>query len=347
MHTRHDPGDSLMYRYSKEEMYDFLNGQNDQKLFALAAQETELVFGKEVYLRAIVEFSNYCNKRCKYCGLRAPNKEIHRYRMSMETILDGARAVADNNIGTLVLQSGDDFQFSTDDIGELIKQIRSRHDLAITLSVGDRGIDEYVYWRTCGADRCLLKIETSNPDLYEHYRAGEPFDERLNRVQALKEIGYEVGSGTIIGLPGMNIETTLADILTLTDLELDMIAVGPFIPNPQTPFANAPIGSIELSHRATALLRLLNPGANIPATSALSALKPESQRQALLRGCNVLMPSVTPEEHRGNYTIYPGKNRTIATATELISNARELILSAGLIPSSSKGFSKRNKHHVK
>lgn len=331
-----------MTRLTRKEMLDFLEGRNDSELFAHAAAVKNQVFGKDVFIRAVTEFSNYCNKRCQYCGLRAPNREIDRYRMPRETILDAVEAAANNNVGTIVLQSGDDFHYSTEYIGEIIQTIRSRHDIAITLSVGDRKISEYAYWRECGADRCLVKLETTDPELYARYRIGEQFSDRLERVDALREQGYEVGSGVIIGLPGMSVETTLNDIVYLSDLDLDMIAAGPFIPHPQTPLANESIGSIPLSHRVTALLRILNPGVNIPSTSALSALNPESQGEALLRGCNVLMPSLTPEEHRSKYTIYPGKNENHATATASLAAAKDMIRSLGLTPSSSKGFSKRN-----
>lgn len=326
---------------TRTEMLDFLTGRSDSELFAHAAAVKKQVFGSDVFIRAVAEFSNHCNKRCQYCGLRAPNRGIDRYRMPRETILDAVEAAADNNIGTIVLQSGDDFHYSKDFIGELIQTIRSRHDIAITLSVGDRAIDEYAYWRECGADRCLVKLETTDPELYARYRIGETFTERLKRVDALREQGYEVGSGVIIGLPGMSIQTTLNDIVFLSDLDLDMIAAGPFIPHPQTPLAKEPVGSISLSHRVTALLRILNPGANIPSTSALSALEPKSQGDALLRGCNVLMPSLTPEEHRSKYMIYPGKNKNHATATASLAAAKDMIRSLDLIPSPSKGFSKR------
>lgn len=331
-----------MSHMHKDEIRTFLEGKNDSELFVRAAQEKERVFGKAVYIRAVIEFSNHCNKRCQYCGLRAPNKEIVRYRMDRETILGAAAVAADNNVGTIVLQSGDDFRYTTEDIGALVRDIRSRHDIAITLSVGDRGIDEYEYWRDCGADRCLVKLETTNAELYARYRLGEDFSARLNRVESLRRMGYEVGSGIIVGLPGMNVDTTLEDILYLSTLDLDMLAAGPFIPHPQTPLADESIGDIGLSHRVTALLRLLNPGTNIPATSALSALNPASQGEALQRGCNVIMPSMTPEEHRSDYTIYPGKNRNHATASASLTAARQTITDLGLEPSSSKGFSKRN-----
>lgn len=330
-----------MTAMNQEEIRACLEGKNDAVLFAQAAAVKNRVFGSEVFLRAVIEFSNHCNKRCQYCGLRAPNRDIGRYRMPLETILDATKTAADKGVGTIVLQSGDDFRYTTDDIGNLVREIRSRHDVAITLSVGDRDISEYAYWRDCGADRCLVKLETTNPELYARFRMGEAFSERLHRVDALRKLGYEVGSGIIVGLPGMDVETTLQDIIYLSTLDLDMIAAGPFIPHPQTPLAEEQIGSIPLSHRVTALLRLLNPGANIPATSALSALDATSQGEALLRGCNVLMPSITPEEHRSDYSIYPGKNRTHASALASLNAAWDTIRSLDLQPSTSKGFSKR------
>jgi len=333
-----------MSQLDKDTVRFYLRGCNDEELFALAAQEKDRVFGKEIFLRAVIEFSNYCNKRCQYCGLRAPNKGVKRYRMPRKTILDAAHYAATNGVGTIVLQSGDDLRYSTECIGELVKEIRDRHDIAITLSVGDRSIEEYAFWRECGADRCLVKLETTDPKLYAQYRMGEAFSERLKRVEALRKQGYEIGSGIIVGLPGMDVESTLNDVLYLSELELDMIAAGPFVPNPNTPLADAPAGSIPLSHRVTALLRLLNPGANIPATSALTALDAENQKQALLRGCNVLMPSLTPEEHRTDYNIYPGKNRMNATAAASLEAAKTTVQSLDLVPSSCKGFSKRKNH---
>lgn len=326
---------------TRNEVRSFLQGYDDDTLFARAREEKKRVFGKSVFLRAVIEFSNHCNKRCQYCGLRSPNREIVRYRMDRETILAAADAAAASRVGTIVLQSGDDFRYSTETIGELVQTIRSRHDLAITLSVGDRSIEEYAYWRDCGADRCLVKLETTDPELYARFRLGESFSDRLHRVRALRDMGYEVGSGIIVGLPGMDVETTLEDIMVLSELDLDMLAAGPFIPHPQTPLANEDTGDIALSHRVTALLRLLNPGSNIPATSALSALNPESQGEALQRGCNVIMPSMTPEEHRGDYTIYPGKNRTHTTATASLTAARQTVQALGLEPSASKGYSRR------
>ncbi|WP_319542498.1 [FeFe] hydrogenase H-cluster radical SAM maturase HydE [uncultured Pseudodesulfovibrio sp.] len=330
-----------MHTLKEHDILTYLTGANENELFERANATKVHMFGNEVYLRAIIEFSNVCNKKCHYCGLRAPNGEIARYRMQDTDILNAASMAVSEGAGTIVLQSGDDFSYSTQTIGTIISEIKTRHDVAVTLSLGDRGIDEYAFWRDCGADRCLVKLETTNPRIYKRLRDGEEFSSRLHRVESLRALGYEIGSGVIVDLPDSNLISALQDILFLTDLDLDMIAVGPFIPHPQTPLAHAEHGSIELSHRMTAILRILNPHANIPATSALSALEPESQELALTRGCNVLMPSMTPNTHRADYNIYPGKNESDIDVTDSLALAKDMIRSLGFVPSSSKGFSPR------
>lgn len=321
-----------------------LTGADDHSLFSQAAETRHRVFGNDVYIRAIVEFSNICDKHCRYCGLRADNRNLNRYRMSVDDILAAADRAVSEGAGTVVLQSGDDTGYSMELIGELVREIKNRHDVAVTLSLGDRGLVEYAFWRECGADRCLMKLETTDRFLYKQLRRGEDFNARLHRVEELRRQGYEIGSGVIAGLPGTTPMDALRDILFLTDLNLDMIAVGPFVPNPDTPLAGMTPGSVDLSLRMTALLRILNPEANIPATSALDALRPGSRALALTRGCNVLMPSLTPADHRDDYTIYPGKNGGSTEDAESLAPARKAIGDAGFIPSASKGFSPRRSH---
>lgn len=333
-----------MYELNKLEILSYLNGHNDHDLFVLADKVREKIFGNEIFIRAIVEFSNVCNKKCFYCGLRAPNSKINRYRLDLPTILEAATTAISNGARTIVLQSGDDFSYTTEQIGELVKAIKKSYDVAVTLSVGDRGLEEYAYWAKCGADRCLIKLETSNPQLYEKIRSGESFEARLNRIKSLRGMGYEIGSGIIVGLPGSNIKNILQDILFLTDLKLDMIAAGPFIPHPDTPFAECVAGDLLLSYRVTALLRILNPNANIPATSALDSFDAKGRELGLGRGCNVIMPSVTPSAHRADYNIYPGKNSVAIDVSDSLFQAENMIRNLNLIPSSSKGFSKRSKN---
>ncbi|CCO25031.1 [FeFe] hydrogenase H-cluster radical SAM maturase HydE [Maridesulfovibrio hydrothermalis] len=333
-----------MYLLNAQEIEFYLNGGNDQELYTRADQVRQENFGDEVYLRAIVEFSNVCNKKCKYCGLRAPNSSINRYRLKKTEILDVAELAAVNGAKTIVLQSGDDFSYSSNMVGEIVREIKSRHDVAVTLSLGDRSAEEYAYWFECGADRTLIKLETTDSRIYNDIRCGESLKDRLKLVKALQETGYEVGSGIIVGLPGYSIQQLVADLLFLTDLELDMVAAGPFIPHPDTPYSDVETGNIDISYRFTALLRLLNPQTNIPATSALDSFDSKGRETGLRRGCNVIMPSVTPSANRADYNIYPGKNSVSVDVTDSITNAENLIRSLNFVPSVTKGSSKRKRN---
>ncbi len=330
-----------MRDFSDDEILAYLNGCNDNELFKLADKLCRAEFSDQVYLRAIVEFSNFCNKKCKYCGLRYPNSEITRYQLDDQVIIDVASLAASNGAGTIVLQSGDDFSYSAERIGEIVRNIKREHDVAVTLSVGDRGIDEYDHWFRCGADRCLIKLETTDPDFYKDIRCGESFAERLNLVKEVREIGYEVGSGIIVGLPGYTPESLLQDILFLTSLDLDMIAAGPFIPHPETPFYASPSDGLSMAYRVTSLLRILNQRSNIPATSALDSLMVDGRKIGLSRGCNVIMPSVTPNVNRADYNIYPGKNSVTLDGDNGVVEAKEMIRSLNLVPSVSKGYSNK------
>ena len=325
----------------RDEIIHYLNGGNDAELFSKADSLRESSFGREVYLRAIVEFSNFCNKKCNYCGLRAPNSAVNRYRLDTDTIVESACMAAEAGVRTIVLQSGDDFSYSTAQVEEIISCIKESHDVAVTLSLGDRSAAEYEHWFNCGADRCLLKLETTDPDIYKRIRSGADFHERMELLRSLQEIGYELGSGIIVGLPDYTVEQLADDLLFLNKLELDMIAAGPFIPHPDTPFSSAGAGDIDLSFRFTALARLLNPFSNIPATSALDSFDLEGRKKGLQRGCNVIMPSVTPVSKRKDYNIYPGKNAVSVDVTDTISRAEELIDTLGFVLSASKGSSRR------
>ena len=325
----------------RDEIIYYLNGGNDTELYSKADSLREDYFGREVYLRAIVEFSNICNKKCNYCGLRAPNLKVSRYRMDADSIIESARLAADAGARTIVLQSGDDFSYSPAQVEDIIAGIKESHDVAVTLSLGDRSAGEYEHWFNCGADRCLLKLETTAPDIYKKIRCGEDFHQRMELLRDLQEIGYEVGSGIIVGLPDYTVDQLADDLLFLSDLGLDMIAAGPFIPHPDTPFSSAGTGDIDLSFRFTALARLLNPLSNIPATSALDSFDSEGREKGLQRGCNVIMPSVTPAAKRKDYNIYPGKNSVSVDVADTVSRAEELIRALGFVPSATKGSSRR------
>ncbi len=328
----------------RDDIIYYLNGGNDDELYSIADRLRQDSFGREVFLRAIVEFSNVCNKKCNYCGLRAPNSSVNRYRMDVDSIVESAVHAAEAGARTIVLQSGDDFKYSYLQIEEIIVRVKESHDVALTLSLGDRSAKEYEHWFNCGADRCLLKLETTSPHVYDKIRCGEKFHSRLKLLRSLQKTGYEVGSGIIVGLPDYTVEQLADDLLFLSGLDLDMIAAGPFIPHPDTPYSSAGNGCIDLSLRFTALARLLNPFSNIPATSALDSFDPEGRVKGLKCGCNVIMPSVTPVARRKDYNIYPGKNSISVDVTDTISKAEDLIRSLGFVPSVSKGSSRRVSH---
>jgi biotin synthase len=327
------------------EITALLGGVDDRGLFAAAEALTRENFGDEVYLRGIIEFSNNCNKNCCYCGLRKDNAALHRYRMTVPEILhclDLARELA---LPTVVLQSGDDFTYAKEDIGQIVTDAKAKADVAVTLSLGDRPNADFDYWRELGADRYLLKVETFDEALYARSRPGLKLADRLARIDTLRRAGYEVGSGIITDLPGMTSEILASDLIHLSELDLDMIAAGPFVPNPDTPYGDQAGGSVLTALRVVAILRLLNPLANIPATSALNALRDGAREQGLTCGANVIMPSITPEEISGDYAIYPGKNAFRADAQSRLAAVKQAIRRVGRIPSTAIGGSKRREPH--
>ncbi|GAA4878769.1 [FeFe] hydrogenase H-cluster radical SAM maturase HydE [Ferrimonas pelagia] len=336
---------SLNPPLSLDRIQAYLGGEDDERLFAAANAATLAQFGDTVFLRGIIEFSNHCRNNCHYCGLRSGNREVLRYRLEPDHILACAQTIADAGIGTVVLQSGDDWRYRADTIAELITTIKARHDVAITLSLGDRKPEELRLWREAGADRYLLKMETFDRELFAQVRPDSDFQQRLDNLQCLKALGYQVGCGVITGLPGMTDAILAQDLLTLTELELDMLACGPYVMHPQTPMAGLPDGDVLQSLRVTALLRLMNPGALIPATSALNALLPSARDRALQCGANVVMPSFTPQPVFASYQIYPGKNDTEALIDQRLTHLTEELSAIARRPGHCRGDTRRS-HHV-
>ncbi|MGL5390913.1 MAG: [FeFe] hydrogenase H-cluster radical SAM maturase HydE, partial [Shewanella sp.] len=335
----------MAYQFDSATLLALLKGQNDAWLFNEAKRATQASFQGQVYLRGIVEFSNHCRNHCHYCGLRSANREVTRYRLSVEEILTAVDSIAALGLGSVVLQSGDDFHYRADTISQLIGEIKRRHDIAITLSLGDRKLTELKQWRDAGADRYLLKMETFDRTLFARCRPKANFEERIERLEYLQSLGYQTGSGIITHLPGMSDEILARDIQTLSAMQLDMLACGPFIAHGQTPFAHHPNGSVSISHRVSAILRLMNPGANIPATSALDALSQGARMLALDRGCNVIMPSFTPRIVCANYSIYPGKNTAQSDQQQRLTQLCQQLYDHGLTPAFTRGDAIRN-HHV-
>ncbi len=326
------------------EITALLSGADDEWLFAEAGRVRRLVFGRDVYMRGIVEFSNHCINSCLYCGLRRSNSRVQRYRMDPPEILRAADLAGRLGMGSVVLQSGDDFYYAGPSIARVIREIKRSQDVAITLSLGDRTEDDLRLWKACGADRYLLKIETFNQKYFERLRPGCRITDRFRRIEVLRNLGYEVGSGVITGLPGATPDLMASDIIRLTALNLDMIAVGPFVPHPDTPLATEPAGDTMHALRCLAILRITNPYANMPAVSALASVNRDARAQALQCGANVLMPSLTPEDVRRHYSIYPGKNSDPLITAERITLCKKMIEAAGYFPSAAKGFSPRRYH---
>jgi biotin synthase len=274
--------------------------------------------GDEVFLRGLIEISNHCLRQCHYCGLRAGNREIIRYRMTTGEILACAKLARDLGYGTVVLQSGEDERLTRDGVAEIVRRIKGEVGLAVTLSLGERTLDEWRAWREAGADRYLLRFETSNAQLFSRMHPPRPGKRptRMELLRALGPLGYEVGSGVMVGIPGQSYEDLVNDLELFRELDLDMIGIGPFIAHPATPFGKTGPGAIEnqvpatelMTYKMVALARLVCPDTNIPSTTALATLNISAGRElGLQRGANIVMPNLTPPAYRVLYEIYPAK----------------------------------------
>jgi len=310
------------HELSKAEIAFLLQDNSCNEALFNAADRVRIKYvGDEVHLRGLIEFSNTCKQNCHYCGLRRDNKNVTRYRLEPETIIDFAEKAASYGYKTVVLQSGEDPYYTSDIMCSLIKEIK-KLDLAITLSIGEKTREEYAAYRQAGADRFLLRIETTNKELYEKYNPGMSFENRLSCLYTIKELGYETGTGCLIGIPGQTEEDLAGDIMFFRELGADMIGVGPFIPNHNTPLGNENNGEFELALKVMSITRLLLPDINIPATTAMETLNPNGRILALKSGANVVMPNVTEGEYRKFYELYPGKicvNDTPAHCRQCIS----------------------------
>ena len=281
-------------------------------LFARADAVRREHCGDAVPVRAILEFSNACANDCLYCGIRVSNPVPKRYRMKPAEILAAVRRIAADGVaGTVVLQAGETPGPGDDEITEVLRRIKSEFpDLAITLSVGNRPRATYAKWKAAGLDRYLLRFETSDPGLFARLHPACTLAERLQCLRDLKNLGAQTGGGFMIGLPGETVEILSRNILLCREFDFDMIGIGPYVPHPDTPMGNQPnayVNDPDMFFRAIAVLRLVNPDAHIPATTAFDALFPNGRELALQRGANVFMPNATPGPLRKDYQLYPGK----------------------------------------
>lgn len=326
---------------SKNEIVELLkDDQYNDELFKAADRVRKKYVGDEVHLRGLIEFSNICKQNCLYCGLRRDNKNIKRYRLKPEQIINFAKNARNLGYRTVVLQSGEDDFFNVERMTKIIKSIKQL-DIAITLSIGEKTREEYKAYKEAGADRYLLRIETTDKELYEKLDPNMSHENRKRCLKDLKELGYEVGTGCLIGLPGQTIESIADDILFFKEIDADMIGVGPFIPNPDTPLKNEKGGTFELSLKVMAITRLLMPDINIPATTAMETLNVNGRLIALRSGANVVMPNVTEGEYRKLYALYPGKICINDTPTHCFSCITGKINSIGRPIAKDYGYRKK------
>ncbi len=278
---------------------------NNEELFQTADKVRQKNVGDEVHLRALIEFSNACACNCFYCGLRAENKKIERYSLKSSEIVKFAQRAVEEGYKTVVLQSGEGV-YPNEKLVKIVREIK-KLGVDITLSTGEKTYEEYAELKEAGADRYLLRIETTDRELYKKMHPNMNFENRARCLKDIKKLGYEVGTGVLVGLPGQTLESLANDLLFFKELDADMIGIGPFIPNPDTPLGKSAGGSFTLALKTMALTRLLLPDINIPATTAMETLHPNGRIIALQSGANVLMPNVTGGDYKQKYLIYPGK----------------------------------------
>ena len=276
---------------------------------SLARKERHRYYGHDVYVRGLIEFTNYCKNDCLYCGIRKSNGNAHRYRLSEEDILNCCKEGYDLGFRTFVLQGGEDGYYTDERIIHLIRMIKEQYpDCAITLSIGEKSKESYQAYFDAGADRYLLRHETYN---HEHYRQLHPSNlspgHRQQCLRNLKDIGYQVGCGFMVGSPYQTPEYLAEDMLFMKELNPHMIGIGPFIPHHDTPFAGEAAGTLELTLYMLGLIRLMIPKVLLPATTALGTIHPKGRELGILAGANVVMPNLSPTEVRKDYLLYDNK----------------------------------------
>jgi len=285
----------------------------DAYLQERAREARHQVYGKQVFIRGLIEFTNYCKHDCYYCGLRCSNTTVPRYRLSLEQMLDCCRLGYDLGFRTFVLQGGEDAYYADDDaLIDILQAIKERYpDCAITLSVGERSYESYQRLFEAGADRYLLRHETADA---AHYSTLHPaqmtLESRKQCLQDLKQIGYQVGCGFMVGAPGQTLDHLVDDLLFIKELDPAMVGIGPFIPHADTPFAGEKAGDLRLTLNALSILRLMKPSLLLPATTALGTIAPDGRELGILAGANVVMPNLSPMDTRKKYLLYNGKIST-------------------------------------
>lgn len=295
-----------------------INDEDMEHLRKKARQKADEIYGKQVFVRGLIEFTNYCKNDCYYCGIRASNKCAERYRLNKEDILNCCEQGHTLGFRTFVLQGGEDLHYSDDEMCNIISSVKSAYpDCALTLSVGERSYDTYKRWFDCGADRYLLRHETADK---EHYQKLHPekmsFDNRMKCLENLKEIGYQTGCGFMVGSPYQTTECLIKDLRFIKEFQPAMVGIGPYLSHNQTPFANEKNGEVRLTLILLSIIRLLLPEVLLPATTALGTAAGDGRERGILAGANVVMPNLSPVKVRKKYSLYDNKICTGEEAAE-------------------------------
>ena len=313
--------------------------QVDPKLEEAALRTREKYYGRKVFFRGLIEISNYCKNNCFYCGIRGANHKVHRYRLKKEEILASCKAGYDLGFKTFVLQGGEDGYYTDEKVVDIIKSIKEIYpDCALTLSIGEKSYESYEKYYKAGADRYLLRHETASKDHYGKLHPKEmAFENRRQSLYKLKEIGFQVGAGFMVGSPYQTIENMADDLLFLKELDPHMVGIGPFIPHSHTIFANKDHGKLEATVLMLALTRLLLPKVLLPATTALGTIDCLGREKGLMAGANIVMPNLSPRDVRKDYSLYDNKVSSGDEAAESMKMIADKITRTGFIPDFSRG----------
>ena len=322
---------------SKDEILSLLNSDGEE-LYKYADRVRKENVGDGVHLRGLIEFSNICKCGCKYCGLRSPNTKIERYRLEPDEIIKYAKQGTELGYKTIVLQSGEDSFYDTKKLCYIISEIK-KFDTAITLSIGEKTFEEYKAYKDAGADRYLLRIETTDEELYKTMHPKMSLENRKQCLYNIKKLGYEVGTGCLVGLPNQTVDSLADDILFFKELDADMIGIGPFIPHPDTPLkGELNKKNFDMALKVMAIVRMLLPDINIPATTAMETINPMGRIIALKSGANVVMPNILDTEYKVKYEIYPNKICLNEHSGKCRNCIEGKIKSIGRFVSETKGF---------
>ena len=316
-----------------------LTGEEDESLRLAAVEARVARYGRDVYIRGLIEVSSYCKNNCLYCGIRAGNACAERYRLSKEEILACCEMGHGLGFRTFVLQGGEDAALTDEAVCEVVCAMRQRWpDCAVTLSLGERSDESYRRLFVAGAERYLLRHETADK---AHYQCLHPpevsFDNRVRCLQTLKALGFQTGCGFMVGSPGQTAETLVKDLRLIQSFRPEMVGIGPFLPHRCTPFAHETAGGLSMTLRLLSIIRLLLPGVLLPATTALATLHPRGREMGILAGANVVMPNLSPAEARGKYLLYDGKRSAGAESAEGLESLKRSMEEIGYSIAVSRG----------